>query len=287
MARGLVTQSGTMSGDRSAPKARDAPYVNASPLFTIVTVCLDSAAHIAEAIESVLDQTFGDFEYVIVDGGSTDGTLDVVREYERRVGGRIRCVSEPDEGLFDAMNKALSLAKGEYVEFLGADDRLEPGGLAVVAAVVRADPRPDIVCGATYVFGPDGSWREPARTKVRGGLAQRAPARHQSIFVRRDAILSAGGFDLRFRIAADYELYLRLVEAGNREVLIGDTLSQFRLGGASSINALATAREYRDARIAHGASPLLQEIVMLKSALAATLFAAWKHAVRLGGRACR
>jgi len=258
--------------------------VSDHPLFSIVTVCLNAEAHIAEAIESVLAQSCADYEYLVVDGGSTDGTLGVLGAYESRVDGRLRWVSERDDGLYDAMNKGLALTRGEYVEFLGADDRLRPGALDAVARALETAPRPDIVCGATHVFGPTGTWDEAPRRVLRRGLPARVPAGHQSTFVRREVIQAAGGFDQRFRIAADYDLYLRLVEAGRTERLLDEALSEFRLGGVSSRSARATAREYRDVRVAHGANPVVEELVMLKSAAAATAFAVW---MRLFHRAPR
>ena len=246
-----------------------------APRFSIITVCLNPGADLVEALDSVLAQTFEDFDYIVIDGASTDGTLDVLRTYEQRFGGRMRWRSEPDAGLYDAMNKGLALASGEYVEFLGADDRLRPTALDVVARALAAVPRPDIVCGTTHVFGPTGVRDEAPRRVVRRGLPARPPASHQSTFVRRAAIVEAGGFDPRFTIAADYDLYLRLVEAGGTEALLDDVLSDFRLGGVSSRNGRATARDYRDVRVAHGADPAVEELVMLKSATAAAAFALW------------
>jgi glycosyltransferase involved in cell wall biosynthesis len=248
-----------------------------APLFSVITVCLDAKAHLAETLDSVLAQSFKDFEYVIADGGSTDGTVELLRAYGPRFDGRMKCVSEPDDGLFDAMNKALARASGEYVVYLGADDRLRPGALDTVSRSLAAATPPDIVCGGAHVFGPDASWDERASRKVRRGLPQRAPARHQSIFVRRTALSAIGGFDVRFPIASDYEAYLRLIESGCSESLIDETLSDFRLGGVSSTNALATARGYREVRVLHGADPVIETLVMWKSALAATLFALWKR----------
>ena len=245
------------------------------PLFSIVTVCLDAEAHIALALDSVLNQTSDDYEYVIADGGSTDGTLDILRAYEPRFGGRMKWLSEPDGGLYDAMNRALGRACGEYVGFVGADDRLLPRALEAVVRVVGAVPRPDIVCGGTHVVGENGSWDEAPVREDRCGLPVRIPASHQSTFVRRDALEAVGGFDLRFGIAADYDQYLSLIEGGRSETLVGDVLSEFHLGGVSSRSALATAREYRDARVAHGANPAIEGLVMLKSAAAATAFATW------------
>jgi glycosyltransferase involved in cell wall biosynthesis len=249
--------------------------MSGGPRFSIVTVCLDAQAHIAGAIGSVLEQSYEDYEYLIVDGGSNDRTLDIVREYEPRFAGRMRWSSAPDRGLYDAMNRALGGAAGEYVEFLGADDRLMPDALRTVARVTEAPVRPDIVSGSTRVAGPDGSWDEPPRLLLRRGLPARMPASHQSTFMRREAIEAAGGFDLRFSVAADYDLYLRLVERHGTETLVDEVLSEFRLGGLSSRSAARTAREYRDIRVEHGANPALEAVAMLKSTASARAFAAW------------
>jgi glycosyltransferase involved in cell wall biosynthesis len=256
-----------------------------APLFSVITVCLNAAEHLAQAMSSVACQSYSDYEYVIVDGGSTDGTHDIIRALEPDFSGRLRWTAGPDVGLYDAMNKALALATGTYVVFLGADDRLAPGALGHVAAAVSGPQPPDMVCGAVHVFGPDGSWDElPVDHRREGRVPKRAPARHQSIFVNRDMILAAGGFDLRYRIAADYDLYLRLLATGASQVLIPQMLSEFRLGGVSSSNALATAREYRDVRIAHGAGRWFQEAVMWKSVAAAQVHAAGRKARSLLGQ---
>jgi len=283
--RGRVTVGYHGRNDPCA-RVRTALPVSDHPLFSIVTVCLNADADIAGAIESVLAQGCADYEYLVVDGGSTDGTVGVLREYESHLGGRLRWTSEHDDGLYDAMNKGLALARGEYVAFLGADDRLRPGALDAVAHALEAAPRPDIVCGATHVFGPTGARDEAPRRVVRRGLPARVPASHQSTFIRREALQAAGGFDLRFRIAADYDLYLRLVETGRAEAFVDDLLSDFRLGGVSSRSERATARDYRDVRIAHGANPAIEQLVMLKSAAAATAFATWMRLFhRAPGRA--
>ena len=92
--------------------------------------------------------------------------------------------------------------------------------------------------------------------------------------------MEAGGFDTHYRIAADYDLYLRLLEAGAREALVSETLSEFRLGGISSSSALRTAREYRDVRVAHGGSRIVQQLAMAKSVAAATMVGAVRGSKR-------
>lgn len=255
-----------------------------APFFSIVTVSLNAASHIGEAIDSVVAQTYDDYEYVVVDGGSMDQTLEILQRSESQLSGRLRWRSEPDNGLYDAMNKGLQRARGEYVVFLGADDRLAPGALASVKAALAQHPDADIVCGATRVFGERDEWREPPRSYRDSRIPKRAPARHQSIYCKRDRLLSVGGFNTRYSIAADYDLYLKLIEAGATEVLLEAPLSEFRLGGVSSAAAMPTAREYFDVRVAHGASRLVQRFVLLKSVAAAAAFrwsrgvvAAWRR----------
>lgn len=249
------------------------------PQFSVVIVCRNAVRHVADALDSVLAQTCQDFELLVVDGDSTDGTLDLVKAAASR-SDRVRWISEPDDGLYDAMNKGIDLAVGEYVLYLGADDLLEPGALGAVASALRVEPRADIVCGATLVFDSERSWEEPAREVIRRGMAQRAPSRHQSIAVRRDLLKGTGGFDASYPIAADYDLYLRLVEAGATRRLVPQRLSRFRLGGVSSASALRTAREYERVRVSHGANRMLERLVMLKSVAAATVF----RVLRLGRR---
>ncbi len=274
---------GPQTPPRTAPSDRAEADASAGrPLFTIVTVCLNADAFLREALESVLAQTCRDYEYIVVDGGSTDSTVPLLTGYGGRFEGRLRWKSEPDRGLFDAMNKGLERACGRYVAFLGADDRLAPGALAAVARVVDSADPPDMVCGATLVFGDGEKWVEKPRSFAGRALPKRAPARHQSIFVSRAKLLEVGGFSLGYPIAADYHLYLRLIEAEAREVLVDEVLSEFRLGGASSKNVRRTARDYRDVRVAQGSNRAYQQAVMLKS-IAASYVSRWLRWLGMGG----
>jgi len=126
-----------------------------APRFTVATVCLNAEADLARALGSVLVQSLDDYEFVVQDGGSTDSTFEILQEYQPRFEGRLKWVSEPDAGLYDAMNKALQHATGEYIVFLGADDRLTPDALAAVARALDGSPA-DIGFGATRGLGHPG-----------------------------------------------------------------------------------------------------------------------------------
>ena len=254
------------------------------PAFSIITASLNCSAHIREALDSVLIQSVEDYEFIVVDGGSTDGTLEILSGYRDRFSGRLLWTSEPDRGLYDAMNKGLARARGTWVVFLGADDRLAVDALATVTRAAATDPEAQVICGATRVFTDTDAWTEHPHSFASARLPKRAPTRHQSIFVRRHLLRELGGFDTSYRIAADYDLYLRLIEAGAREVLVPQVLSEFRLGGVSSRNARATAGQYRDVRVAHGANPAWQQMVMLKSVVASAVFSAYRGLLQLGAR---
>lgn len=240
-----------------------------TPLFTIVMATLNAERHIAEALDSVAAQTMTDYELIVVDGASSDSTMDIVRDREPLFQTRLRAVSQPDSGIYAAMNSGVGLANGAYIQFLGADDRLTRNALAIVAAAVEHSG-PQVVCGATRVFDDRHEWIEAPR-QFAGRVPKRAPARHQSIFVDTDLVRAIGGFDTSYRIAADYDLFLRLVERGASVELVDAVLSEFRLGGVSSSSLTATADEYRRIRIAHGSNRMVESLVFAKSLAAAKI----------------
>jgi glycosyltransferase len=204
--------------------------------ISIVTVTRNSAATLVDTLRSVEAQTYGDIEYLIVDGASTDETLNRVRAHGRRVS---LVVSEPDAGMYEAMNKGARLASGDLIGFLNADDVLAyPGAIAAVAAAAQA-PTVDAVFGdLLYVNRHDTDrvvrrWRggEFAASRLRWGWMPP----HPTFYVRRAQFLSLGGFDASLKIAADYEFMLRyLARPGIRANHVAEVLVRMRLGGASN-----------------------------------------------------
>jgi len=255
--------------------------------FTVITVCLNAADTIGATLESVLQAGTLVAEYLVVDGGSSDGTLDIVREFEPRFDGRLKWFSEPDEGLYHAMNDALKRAdEDSFVLFLGADDLLVEGSLAAVESRAGDGTGIDLVYGDVSVIEPDGSRRveracEPPKRV--GALPRSMRACHQASLFRASAYRQLGGFDTDFRLAADYEFSLRFEQAGMKSLYVPVTIAEYRLGGLSSSQGVATAEEYRRAWVLHGVSPWTARLRMMRSVINLRIMSVVRRIRRTGG----
>ena len=217
------------------------------PKISIVTPSLNQGKYLEDAILSVLNQDYPHLEYIIIDGGSKDGTMEIVNKYRDKIAA---VVSEPDQGIYDAMNKGVRLASGEWVAHLHADDEYLPGALATVARQAAAGDA-DVLCGwivkrertGEVVYHCDPS-RLPAEMTVN----------HAATFVRRGTFERHGGFDMAFPNAMDYEFFLRLHAAGARFRVIPQPLARMAYGGQSERSAWRTQRESRDIRRRHSTS---------------------------------
>ena len=223
--------------------------------ISVVTVTLNSRLHLAETIQSVLSQGYDDLEYLIVDGGSTDGTVDLIREQADR-DPRIRWTSEPDAGIADAFNKGIRRASGDLIGIINADDRYLPGALAAVAAAYAAHPDCDVFHGDMVRYEGETPLFLLKPTPVETHIWREMPLNHPTTFVTRRAYERVGGFDRRFRVAMDYDLVLRLYRAGCRFWYLDQPLAAMRYGGASDSRFLDGLREVRRATVRAGYPPL-------------------------------
>jgi glycosyltransferase len=187
-------------------------------------------------------QTWPHIEHIVVDGASTDATMQIVQAHGRR--GR-QAVSEPDRGIYDAMNKGLALASGDYVGFLNSDDMLaDPDAIARLAATARRTSCEALYSDLVYVSAADTTrvvrrWRSGAFT--RGALARGWMPPHPTFYVGRSVLERVGGFDPSLRIAGDYEFMLRvLLQPEITVAQVPGVLVHMRTGGASnrSVSAL-------------------------------------------------
>lgn len=178
--------------------------------ISIITVAFNAAGTIADTLQSVARQTHPDIEHIVVDGASTDGTLDVVRRHGECVA---RLISEPDQGIYDAMNKGLRLAKGEIIGFLNADDvYADTGGLARVSALMEKE-KLDALFGDVEFVSP--ARRDRPVRRYRSGrfrpdrIAWGWMPAHPALFMRREVFEKLGGFRTDYKIAGDFEFVAR------------------------------------------------------------------------------
>lgn len=204
---------------------------------SIITVCYNSAATIRDTIESVLAQDYADIEYIIVDGASRDNTLDIVNEYRDRIA---KVVSEPDKGIYDAMNKGINMTTGDVVGILNSDDFYEESdAISQVAEKFIQDAEINIVFGDLVFVNPDNlkkitrfySLPNYAPWKLRFGWMPPHPA----TFIKKSVYDRFGGYKTHFKIAADYELFVRLLLVKKISFShLNKVLIRMRSGGAST-----------------------------------------------------
>lgn len=209
--------------------------------ITIITAVYNAAQTLADAMDSVLRQTYADIEYVVVDGGSKDGSVDVVRSYEPRFGGRMKWVSEPDHGIYDAMNKGIRMATGDVVGILNSDDYFTADDVVEQVAQTLADPQLDAVYGDIHFIRagqPDRCVRyySSARFHPRWLRFGFMPA-HPSFYCRREVFERAGLYKTDYKIGSDYEMMVRLFCRYHiRTRYIPADFVTMRTGGASTRN---------------------------------------------------
>jgi len=205
---------------------------------SIITVCFNSAATIADTIKSVLNQSYGNIQYIIVDGGSADDTLATVAKYQNQID---KIISEPDGGIYDAMNKGLNLAEADIVGFLNSGDFYTDE--KVISRVVEAMRVNNADCcygDLEYVaeHNPAGIVRRWKSEPYQDGLFENGwHPPHPTFFAKKTVFDKYGGFDLSYDIGADYELMLRFLQRYNiKTEYIPRVLVKMRSGGISNKN---------------------------------------------------
>lgn len=230
--------------------------------ISLITVCFNSAEHIADTLRSVNTQGHADIEHLIIDGASRDETLDVVARHPQSWR---RVVSEPDEGIYDAMNKGLRMATGEVVGFINSDDFYSAPDVLEKVSGAFSDPAVDACYGdLCYVKRDDTRsvvryWRSSPFAPGLFGQGWCPP--HPTLFIRKRIYDAHGGFDVRYRIAADVELMARMLEVHRiRTRYLPEVLVNMRMGGTTNrslSNIVIQNREVWRALRAHGLRPSL------------------------------
>ncbi|HUU20807.1 MAG TPA: glycosyltransferase family 2 protein [Sedimentisphaerales bacterium] len=204
---------------------------------SIITVCLNSAETIEDAIRNVLSQDYEDIEYIVVDGGSSDGTLDILTKYQSRIS---RCISEPDKGIYDAMNKGIKLSSGDVVATLNADDMYADETIVGRMLEFIQKNELDAAYGDLAYIDPNNGnhvmrfWK--AGKYKRGAFYHGWVMPHPTFFCRKKVFDKYGCFNNSFQIAADFELMLRFVEKHQINVgYLPKVIVKMRTGGKANV----------------------------------------------------
>jgi glycosyltransferase involved in cell wall biosynthesis len=226
--------------------------VKSTPLITIITVVFNNVSQLETAIQSVIDQSYQSIEYIVIDGGSTDGTIDIIQKYQDRLK---YWGSKPDRGIYDAMNKGLAYAEGELVLFLNSDDRLEDDVLSRVATSVSNNPDYDIYHGIIIMNNN--------QIVAHGKFPTSIPAYQPASFVRRSLFSGIEPFDITYKIAADFKFFKNLQISGSKFLRLDYPISRFATGGISA-NLELRFKEMTDILIELGYARLLVRLLMFR-----------------------
>jgi len=184
--------------------------------ISIITVCYNSEKYIRSTIESVLNQTYENIEYIVIDGCSNDGTVSIIKEYEPKFNGRMKWISEPDKGIYDAMNKGIKMATGDVVGILNSDDfYIENTVIEQVADTFTQNKETQIVFGDVLFVKPDNLDKTVRYYRSKNFTPKRfrfgfMPA-HPTFFTYKTNFDKIGYYKIKYTIAADFELLLRFM----------------------------------------------------------------------------
>lgn len=212
-------------------------------LVSVITVCYNSEMTIEDTIKSVLRQTYKNIEYIIIDGSSKDRTMEILRSYESSFHGRMKITSEPDAGIYDAMNKGIKKASGTLIGILNSDDFYEPEAVEVmVQAYLEArDARATVMDTDLMIFyGYQRNLEHQSEDKeisvvlYHHDFLKQQMITHPTCFVTRKVYEKYGVYDTSYRSSADYEFMLRIQEAGGVTFRpVYQIITNFRMGGMS------------------------------------------------------
>lgn len=235
---------------------------NDKPLVSIITLSLNSEKYLEQTIKSVIRQTYKNIEYIIIDGGSKDGSVDIIKKYEKNIS---YWVSEPDKGIVDAFNKGIHATTGDIIGILNSGDWYEPNAIELVVSAFKANPDSGVVHGDLLVWEADGSEAvmKSKPLKNKSLFSMKTPYKHPTMFVRKKAYDMVGLFNTAYKIAMDYDLMLRLIFAGVNSYYVEEVLTNMRLGGISYLDMSEKYKEAKEIIITHGCSKTKAHMIMI------------------------
>lgn len=235
-------------------KERQEKIVN-DPLVTIITVCLNSEKYIRDTIESVLNQTYKNIEYIIIDGQSKDNTLNIIKEYEPKFEGRMKWISEPDKGIYDAMNKGIERSNGEIIGIINSDDWYELNAIEEVVKLYKRENKSVIIICANM-----NKWLSEEKNIIsfrgvrlikdidsisRIKIFKELIINHPSVFVSSSVYRKLGKFDIKYKVVADSHFLIKAIINNISFIHLNKITTNMRSGGISRNRAKNISERFR------------------------------------------
>ncbi len=206
---------------------------NGNPIVSIVTVVLNGESVLEETILSVIKQTYRNIEYIVIDGNSSDRTLDIIKNYSYFIH---HWISKDDNGIYDAMNVGASMATGQLIGFLNAGDYLFPNAISELADSFKKNNF-DYSLGPVIIEDENASFERvynPLQNiNIDSNLLSSMPSAHMSIYMKRSFFNELDGFDLNFKLSSDYDLIIRAISISDKNWYFSNPVGVFKTGGAS------------------------------------------------------
>ena len=204
---------------------------NKKPLFSIITVVLNQEKYLEQAIKSLLKQKINDYEYIVIDGGSTDQTLNIIKKYEKKI---VYWESKKDKGIYDAFNKGIRRAKGQYICILNSDDRFTVNGLRIIKDYINKYPNKDFIFGSVRKHWGVLHGYRPKKIWYSWGFYS---SHSTGFFIKNKSAKRVGKYNVSYKYHADYDYFYRMIAKKKMKGIAtkkSEVVGIFRRGGFSS-----------------------------------------------------
>ena len=205
--------------------------IKSKPIISIITVVLNDKKNIENTIKSILEQNYKNIEYIVIDGGSTDGTVEVINKYKDKIN---YWISEKDRGIYDAFNKGMRVSKGKFIGFINSDDIYKKNALKIISNYIEKNQQPDFIFGSVKKHWGVLHGYKPHKIKYSWGFYS---SHSTGFFIKKKAAEKVGFYNIKYKYHADYDYFYRLIVKNKMKGIStkkNEVVGIFRRGGFSS-----------------------------------------------------